>query len=437
MKIKLKRKEIAGIIILLIATINLIIISNIEENTSSYFIELVLLVASIVLLNDNVLITANSLFTVYFCYSVAIGPLFLLRSHINYGYNYTNIILGSLLAFSWGNAVANRNRSITKIEDKNIIRFNFSRIRCLRILFIVSMLATTYYLYKNRALLLGGNIQSGRVAASSGNGMILYISQLSILVVPMMLEAYYIGKRKKIVTIRKAEIILAAIIASVTLVASGYRAPVMTMFICLAVLIITNDNINNTKIIAMGVAFVIAVEILGMARQTLSGGSSTKGIFASLGTSLIVNNINLHYVFNTFPEKVAYQHGFTYLINFIMLRPGPDLDFTLWLKQQIGINFAGGGVTPTIIGEFYMNFGMLGAYIGMFALGILGNEIYKYFIRHSKSFLSVFYICQFAHSVSGGIANVIITVIFYTILYWILMMFPLYSKKKMADYEKE
>lgn len=124
-----------------------------------------------------------------------------------------------------------------------------------------------------------------------------------------------------------------------------------------------------------------------------------------------------------------YTDGYTYLINLIMLLPGPDPDFTLWLKEQIGISFAGGGVTPTVVGEFYINFGVLGMYIGMFLMGILGVYVYRYFRRHSDTFLGVFYLWQFAHCVSGGIANVMVTVLLYTIVYWCLMTCPIYLNK--------
>ena len=140
-------------------------------------------------------------------------------------------------------------------------------------------------------------------------------------------------------------------------------------------------------------------------------------------SGLYVNDINLNYVFSTFPKKVEFQHGYTYLINILMLKPGPDLDFTLWLKEQIGITFNGGGVTPTILGEFYMNFGNLSMYIGMFFLGILGEKLDNYFNCNNKNFISSFYVWQFAHCASGGIANVMIIVILFTIVYKSITLF--------------
>lgn len=145
-------------------------------------------------------------------------------------------------------------------------------------------------------------------------------------------------------------------------------------------------------------------DLNNLPNTTMSGGVSST--LTSLFTSLYVGDININYMYNTFPGKVDFQYGYTYLINFLMLLPGPDLDFTLWLKEQVGITFSGGGLTPTIIGEFYINFGEISIFIGLFLLGAFSVYLNRYFKRHKESFLAVFYVWQFAHCVSGGIAKV-------------------------------
>lgn len=419
-------KDCAIAYILLIissATYCLFSTSNIE-NVWTYLFELVMIVLTVVLFNKNSLVSANVLFVVYFCYTVALGPIFLLTAKVDYGYSYFDVILGSLLAFTWGNALFANKRFAEPIQDKGIIRVNLSRKNALRILYIISFLASAFFFIQNRSLILGGSLQSSRIDAISGNGAIVYISQLTILIVPMMYDLYFYGKTHGIKTISKVELFFAFILASGTLLISGFRAPVMTMGICIVVLIMQKNNIKNIHVVYTGIVFVVLAEILGIVRDSMSGVVG-KSFIASMSISLIVNCINLRYVFNTFPSKVPFQGGYTYLINILMLKPGSDPDFTLWLKDQIGISFAGGGVTPTVMGEFYMNFGTIGMYIGMFALGAVGVYVFRYFKKHSCTFLGVFYVWQFAHCASGGIANVMITVILYTIVYWFLMLCPM------------
>lgn len=47
-------------------------------------------------------------------------------------------------------------------------------------------------------------------------------------------------------------------------------------------------------------------------------------------------------------------------------------------------------MTPTIIGEFYINFGEAFIFIGLFILGVFSVYLNRYFKRHKESFLAVF-----------------------------------------------
>ncbi len=398
------------------------------KTSISYFILLCVISYSILRINLSSLVSANTLFLAYFVYSVGLGPVFLLARGISYDYGFFEIILGGLLVFGWGNLVAMLNKKpIKSIDDKWKIKIiSFRRIDVLGICYVISLLVAIYFLISNRVYLLGDDVNANRIAAQSGNGLILYIAQLPILIVPMMYDLYHRGKIEGIRTIRKYELVIAVVLASVALMFSGFRAPLMSMYICLAVLYIRKNKIKNIKIIGVGVVFVIVIEILGVVRSNLSASTATATSFiASFQTSFVVNCYNLKYVFDAFPSRVPLQQGYTYLINLIMLLPGPDPDFTLWLKDQLNLSFSGGGVTPTILGEFYINFGIIGIYVGMFLLGVTGVHIFRYFRRHSETFLGVFYVWQFAHCASGGIANVMVTVILYTIVYWGFMLFPI------------
>lgn len=398
----------------------------------SYSVVLCIMSLTIIYMNKSSLVCANILFLVYSIYTFGLGPVFLLGRGINYDFGYFETILGGLLAFGWGNAVvALRRKSVHPVDDrwKYVIK-NINRKNMLRLCFLISLMASIYYIISNRSYLIGGDINANRIAAQSGSGMILYISQLPIVIIPMLYDLYHCGKTKGKKYVSKYELVMYIAASSVTLLFSGFRAPLMMMYICLVVLFIQKNRIKSTRIIITGVAFVIAAEVLGYARSYLSESTATASSFlASFSTSFVVSNYNLNYIFRAFPSRVPFQWGYTYLINVLMLLPGPDQDFTLWLKDQLNLSFSGGGVTPTIMGEFYINFGRLGIYIGMFFLGIAGVSVYKYFKKHSETFLGAFYVWQFAHCASGGIANVMITVLLYTIVYWGLMLFPVEGKR--------
>ena len=294
----------------------------------------------------------------------------------------------------------------------------------------ISWSAALYYFVRNRAYLVG-NVEEGRVSAMSGNGAILYTAQVSILLVCMLFDIYIETRKNGKPIISKYKMIFVTAVSAITLIVSGFRAPVATLFICMIVMYAGKKKMPMWRIFLYGLLCIIGVAFLGAIRTSMSGGISST--LSSLFTSLYVGDINIKYMYDTFPGKVNFQYGYTYLMNFLMLLPGPDLDFTLWLKEQVGITFSGGGLTSTILGEFYINFGETAIFIGMFLMGTFSVYLNKYFRQHKESFLAVFYVWQFAHCVSGGIANVSVTVLLYTIIYKCLIMLPYGSMRRLVD----
>lgn len=66
-----------------------------------------------------------------------------------------------------------------------------------------------------------------------------------------------------------------------------------------------------------------------------------------------------------------------------------DFLVSLWIKNQWYLDIDGGGLPPTAVGEWYLNFGWLGVGVGMFLVGhILGN-VYHYVKMKGSVFSSV------------------------------------------------
>ena len=427
----MSKKRIIGILMLLFSTvIYVVVICYKIYSPIAYFIILGLLLLSMFFNQKFNVLSANFLFSLMFIYTVGFGPIILMEQGIQYNYDFFKIILGGFMAYCWGSLFFSDYKVEYKKEDKSKIVFPFSRVLILRVLYLASLFASIIYLYKNRTLMLNGNMQSGRIEAMAGSGLILYIMQLSIIVVPLLYEYYLFCKKTNFKAISKYELFFVTGLSSIFLLFSGFRAPLVSMYICLIIIYFKNNNKKIISLIPYGILIVLGVEVLGILRNFLSGSTASIGIIKNLNTSLIVNCINLKYIFNYFPNRIPFQNGYTYLINILMLKPGPDLDFTLWLKDQLNLSFNGGGVTPTILGEFYINFGLISIYIGMFFLGIFGNFITKYFNSHSYSFLGAFFIWQYAHCASGGIANVMILTIILTIAYRFVMMFPMELRRR-------
>lgn len=430
---RIKKHNLIGLSFLIIGFVIYLcaMIAGVEDPIL-YSILLICLVSALFFNNNFELISPAVLFTAYYLYSIALGPIVLMNMGRFYTYGYTKTILGGLLAFSLGNIICLwlLKGKISGKEDKSRLRFSFSRIKALYILLAISWSAALYYFIRNRAY-LSGNIEDGRIVAVAGNGALLYTAQVSIVLACMLFDIYIETRINGRPLISKFKMGFVTLVSMMTLLVSGFRAPIGTLLICMIVMYAGKKKLSMWKIILYGILCILGVSLLGALRTSMSGGVGR--LITSLLTSLYVGDININYMYNTFPTKVPFQYGYTYLINFLMLLPGPDLDFTLWLKEQVGITFSGGGLTPTILGEFYINFGEPAIFIGMFIMGGFSVYLNRYFKRHKESFLAVFYVWQFAHCVSGGIANVSVTVLLYTIVYKCLIMLPYKNTRRIAD----
>lgn len=187
-------------------------------------------------------------------------------------------------------------------------------------------------------------------------------------------------------------------------------------------------KINLKKIIALGMSLVVLVGILGVIRNVLSGNDNTsilKTIFTLFGNG----SINIHYILEHFPEKTNFQFGYTFLINFIMLLPGPNIDFTIWLKNILGETFEGGGLTPTLLGEFYINFGYIGIVLGFILLGFLVNWLEQKYQKGKNAYYVAFLVWCLLSSVRGGFSNTEINFILFSCVYVVLVIiFDFYNR---------
>ena len=170
-------------------------------------------------------------------------------------------------------------------------------------------------------------------------------------------------------------------------------------------------------IIALVIGILIFIILYNSIRAGSTLGNFSEILLASLIDEAYVGYINLQYVLDCFPLRHDYMHGYGYLINIIMLRPGADLDFTLTLKQILGLDFDGGGVTPTILGELYLNFGFVGCGIGMFFVGILYQRITSSLKKSDLYYIPAWLTVTFCIAIRGGLANVEISILLNLIMY--------------------
>ena len=345
---------------IMLATV-IVCLFNRSLMTSLLYLETLIILVIVALLMST---SWSSGLIIYLALTIpsAIGCIFADNLYFNPFAVYCGSILILLIGYTIGKKInfkAVKKRKIKNIKARTTTIISF--------IYFLSFCVGLYYLFKNRALLFGVNINDGRVEAQSGNGLLLYFTQLQIMLVPLI---YIMHKQGKV---SRAKFIIVACLTSIELIMIGFRTPLFTMIVTLVLLKIKLNELKLNQTIAILIFLSFVLLLWGVFRENSS--LLLSGIANTLEVRLKVPSDNLNRVFSYFPRVKPFQHGYAQAIDLLMLLPGPQEDFTLWLKNILNMNFSGGGVSIPMQGSFYIDFGYSGMFIGMFAIGIIKGII--------------------------------------------------------------
>jgi len=370
----------------------------------------------------NNIFTCENLFIMFYYIFLAIGPIYLvLAKEYTYNYNVFFVLLMGLICFIIGadfitKIKIKKKDKETEKKNKDLKQINFkSVLKVTNILLIISYVSIIIYLGKNIGFILQ-DFENNRVLAMQGSGVFIHLGYMML---PTTWILYYCHlnyqKSKKIYIIYLIDIVFLLFV--------GFRSRILELLLVSIIIKNYHKPFKIKKLFVYGIILILIVSALQIARAYISGGNLIPGI-DSLVNTMAVNSINLKSIFRVFPKNVPFQYGYTYLLSFMMLLPGPNMDATLWLKQALNLSFDGGGVTPSIIGEFFINFGYIGIFIGMLLLGIVCRLIDNYGKKTQNNkiiyFIVSFYI---ARSVSSGLSNFIILTLWFTAVSFFIFHF--------------
>ena len=89
-----------------------------------------------------------------------------------------------------------------------------------------------------------------------------------------------------------------------------------------------------------------------------------------------------------FMQGKTFIQGLEVLVPRLLYPEKPDMNIGNWTAKAFGAVDPSDDVTnfsPTFIGEFYMNFGVTGVFVGMFLMGILATLVDRYLIIDKRS----------------------------------------------------
>lgn len=422
-----ERKKPIYLVIALVAMAITLLVGLFTTSDLSTYLYIVLLIGfglvTVVAMNGS-LLSVPFVFYASFCLSLAFGPLILKSmGYLTYDYQMP-LYIGLLLLFFVGYGFASFVFGKTSTEKLLLTTNELSLMKkCGLVLFVVGLVATLMYVISNRALLLSsGNMNDGRISSLSGNGLLVYIGKLMWLGVFVEYEADVLSDRNAGLWL-KCQIAVAILLSLLI----GFRSASVDAALVLLFMLNKRKRISNVALIILVLLIATGVIVYGAVRDSEFG---MVAYSEKLLNELRVNSVNLNNIILTFPSRVDFQGGYTYLINLFMLAPGPDVDFTLWLKDAINLHFSGGGVTPTLFGELYINWGWLGTFIGTTLFGAACALLQRSYLTGNKVLISSLFLGYLRSMIMGGIANSMIVLLMYLICYFFICF---YVKSRMKS----
>lgn len=242
------------------------------------------------------------------------------------------------------------------------------------ILFFAGTLGVLIFIIKCGGILwFKSDFDDYRISARAGVGWLVLPSIVFITYTSISLFSYYlILKNKKFLSI------IIAIIGGLLLLQFGNRAPAFEIIVACG-FIYCWYKWEKVPILLIASGCFLLLFLLGVMQVIRQG--ITKDFIMILFQSIwrpFVNIQNFDLIVNSFPSRLKYLYGKSYLMDFAVIAPGYQVNFGTWLKDQLGLDFTGGSVTVTYLGEFYANFGIYGALIGAFLTGLILNIVAKY-----------------------------------------------------------
>lgn len=405
--LKLNRKAFIIWVFVLMGTIMLTFFTYKDIYLSVYWLILFIFVTWCFASIRKRILNTLLVFSLFYIVLFAFGPMLLYKQGLDYYRSVGNYIIISYLFFAIGYCVGGRKIFKHKATDIFLPSDNYKTIYLISvIIFLIGSIAYSLYFVKNWLYIFIADFNSGRVDAMKGNGLLLWTGSLVWLSVYMCYEQSLINGHYKV----SAYCMFA--IAAIFSVLLGFRSalvnPILVMFFM-------KNKKKEISLQKMAILAIILFGFVGIYGAVRSGGGSS---IDSLLNEFKVSSVNLNYIFECFPDKVNYQMGKTYLLDFVTLVDDNTEGTTSWLKEILGLHFSGGGVTPTIMGEFYINWGLIGGVIGMTLTGCVFKRIEQsYQNPHNSLFICCLFWGYIRPIIRGGWANSIVNILFYIIAY--------------------
>ncbi|KFF02445.1 O-antigen polymerase [Flavobacterium reichenbachii] len=233
--------------------------------------------------------------------------------------------------------------------------------------------------------ILAANKESARVMALSiaGNGYFLYLMTIAMYGIALLALYSYLYNENI-----KSLFVLTFIVA---LVMTGTGSRRYFLWLCIYVFMARHflyASIPIKKMFGFSIIGLLFINVFEMFRNPES--MTTVDLKTTFIYRFVVYISNLEKVISAFIKKDSFEYGGTFFMDLVTALPGKQVDYQSWLKEVTQLEFEGFGIPPTIMGDFYVNFGYAGIVGGCFLFGFIIRKLYNHLIVNKKSLFDIF-----------------------------------------------
>ncbi|WP_166959989.1 O-antigen polymerase [Yeosuana marina] len=392
--------------LILITSLEIILIMIFKEylHTFIYFLLIINLYKFyVILFRDNRLTSPIFFTSVAFIFWMSIGNFLnvILTKYSNKTHycDITLLVSVSYLILLIGLATGKKIR-LPKIKRSHFYLDYKSGALLLYGIILFSMVTSVIYNFPIIKALFQGNYFGNRITMIYGRGYLNMLGSFHTYALPFL----FMVKFHKSIKINWFDVFL-LLVSFFLIIIPLQRGPVLTLF--LMYLFIYNDfkkPISIKKLIKYG---FITVLLFGSIVPAIRG--INRGYLEILRNEIGIHTWNLsHYIEMT--QETGYFGLKPLTMALAILLPGHQVGFEIWIKEYSPINVNVGGASMSLIGEGFMEYGLVGVMINFFILGLLltllfnhRNNSYGYY------FLFLYFLNRTESIIQFGFGKVLIT----------------------------
>lgn len=336
------------------------------------------------------------------------------------GLGYVSLILGIFLTRDFNHGVnrATENSWPRAMKNRPLMAF----------LFMICLLLSLALFASGGIPILAEDVNEAKLSLFSGRGYLgVFFRGLGIISLAVLHDACITRWRTRL----RISHTLAVLVTFFILITGQRSSTLIFLGEYLSMYFLFNRRrFSFTEIVKVTVLVVLFLGAMGSYRhQELD----FEPIISEVGHILLIRPKNFELITERY-DKLRFYHGKLYFHNLKKLLPGKQEGLGTDLKNELFPHRSDmpelAGVSVTIIGEAYMNFGEAGVIGVMIALGMVLSLAYKKMISNPTFMRSAFYLTlvfAMAGAVSSGISNKIVHLIFFW--FWIAIVGLIYERK--------